>query len=98
MRSRIADARGIGLSQLNAWPDSDRDNAVGLRLYESEIHGDCGVHPSVWDPRIGGRPDAIRAVWRHCRACEVLEGAQKTGPPDPETLGWHLELEHVDHT
>lgn len=93
MRLRIADAAGIGLSEFNARPDSDRDAAIGLRLFDAEVHNDCGVHRDVWDPRRGGHPNAIVAVWRHCRACEVLERARKAGPPEPDIPGWHLELQ-----
>lgn len=52
------------------------------------------MHPSVWKPELGGHRDAVIAVWRHCRVCEVSQRAQKAGPPHPDLPGWHLVLEH----
>ena len=63
-------------------------------MFRAETCEKCNVHPSVWDPRLGGDQNALVAVWRHCRICEVLARAEKAGPPDKETPGWHLTLKH----
>jgi hypothetical protein len=92
-RLEIADHHHLPTSELSDWDRGDLDDAIGLRAFKAECCGTCGFHPSVTDRRLGGHPDALRAVWRHCRICEVLERARKAGPPDKEDPGWHLVLE-----
>lgn len=82
------------LSALDDMDPDDRDAALGLRLYNAEVCGDCGVHPSAWKPELGGDMNAVVPVWKHCRVCELIEHARKAGPPDPDTPGWHLTLKH----
>lgn len=81
------------LSEFNDWHDDDRDSALGLRLFRAESCAECQIHPSVWKPELGGRPDAVVPVWKHCRVCELLANARKAGPPS-EDPGWHLSLKH----
>lgn len=38
--------------------------------------------------------DAVVAVWKHCRVCEVVARATSAGPPEPDLPGWHLVLQH----
>lgn len=93
-RVQVADDYGIPLSELSDWHPSDKEAPVGLRIFKGESCPDCGTHPSVWKPSLGGEMDALVAVWRHCRPCELLARARDAGPPDPETPGWRLVLEH----
>lgn len=81
------------LSEFSDWPVDDREAAVGLRLHKAELCGDCGIHPSVWKTDLGGDPNAVVPVWKHCRVCELVELARKAGPPS-EDPGWHLTLKH----
>lgn len=62
-------------------------------MHRSESCDTCGIHPSVWKPDLGGHPNAVVAVWRHCRVCELIEQAREAGPPGEEH-GWHLTLQH----
>ncbi|HEX6516494.1 MAG TPA: hypothetical protein VF049_13055 [Nocardioidaceae bacterium] len=81
------------LSEFSQLAPDDRDAALGLRLFNAETCGDCGIHPSVWKPELGGHRDAVVPVWKHCRVCELVEQARKAGPPT-EDPGWHLTLKH----
>lgn len=47
----------------------------------------------MWKPELGGHNDAVIAVWKHCRVCEVAARAEKAGPPHPDLPGWHLVLQ-----
>ncbi len=79
---------------VSSWEQDDLDAAIGLQAHTGECCSGCGVHPSVWKPALGGRMDAIVAVWKHCRVCEVVARATSAGPPEPDLPGWHLVLEH----
>jgi hypothetical protein len=71
---------------------------VGLRTYKAECCSKCGTHPSVNQPGHGGDPNALVAVWKHCRTCELVEAAQEAGPPEPSIKGWHLVVQRRDGT
>jgi hypothetical protein len=73
------------------------DDHVGLRLFRGESCSVCGVHPSVWDPALGGHPNALIAVWKHCRVCEIQERALQAGPPNKDIPGYHLVLQRTHH-
>lgn len=47
----------------------------------------------MWKPELGGEPNAVVPVWKHCRVCELIEKAREAGPPT-EDPGWHLTLKH----
>jgi hypothetical protein len=95
MRLRIADAHGIGLSEFNARPDSDRDAAIGLRLYDADVHADCGVHRSEWDERLGGHRDASsRSGGTAGRArCWSAPGRPARPTPTPRAGTWSSNVE-----
>lgn len=94
---QVADDYRIPLSELAGWDPSDKEIPIGLRMYRSECCPDCSTHPSTWKPDLGGDLNALVAVWKHCRPCELLAQARAAGPPDPETPGWHLTLQHAKH-
>lgn len=41
--------------------------------------------------------NALVAVWRHCRICEVTSNAHDAGPPQDPKHGWYLTLRPKDH-
>jgi hypothetical protein len=91
---QLADRYQLPHSEVANWDRPDLDDAIGLQIYKGQCCDGCGTHPSVWKRDLGGHPDAIRAVWKHCRICEISERARKAGPPHPDLPGWHLVLEH----
>ena len=95
-RLEVADDYQLPLSEFNSWEVDDQAAAVGKRLFEHEKCGECGVHPTVWNPALGGHPNAMVAVWKHCRVCELIAQAREAGPPagDGTQHGWHLTLQH----
>ena len=44
---------------------------------------------------MGGHPHRVVPTWKFCRVCELIEQAQKAGPPS-DSGGWHLTLTFND--
>lgn len=89
------------LGEFMDWHPHDRDTAVALRSWHAEECGDCGVHPSVWKPALGGHRNAVVARWEFCRVCETIDQAKDAGPPTrgETTHGWRLRLTNTNaHT
>lgn len=93
----LADDYKLPVSEFSSWPTDDLDAAVGGRMFKAESCSNCGTHPSVWNPNRGGHPNALVAVWKHCRVCELIAQAEDAGPPVPEIKGWRISLEHTQH-
>lgn len=79
-----------------AWDADDREALDQLHGWQAERCPECQIHPSVWNPKLGGNRNAVVAEWRFCRVCELIGQARAAGPPtdqDPPH-GWHLALNH----
>lgn len=102
-RVETADRYGLPVSEVSSWGPDDRAAVHGLAVHRGECCSDCGTHPSVWDRKQGGHPNALVPVWKFCRVCELI-GASQTSPPphvlDPDKKvkpGWRMVLQHQDH-
>lgn len=90
----------LGVGAYLAWHPDDRDADLALRVHRGETCDGCGVHPSVWQPELGGRRNALVPRWRFCQICHLVGKAREAGPPRNPDLprnasqseGWHLYL------
>lgn len=82
-------------SEFLGWEPDDREALLELKAWEAESCNDCGIHPSLWDRKLGGHPNRVVPTWRFCRVCELVGQADKAGPP-VEGPGWHLGLKFND--
>jgi hypothetical protein len=78
-------------SHFLGWEVDDREALREHQVWQSESCSECGVHPSYWDPRLGGHRNRVVATWKFCRVCELIEQAKAAGPPS-KAGGWHLTL------
>lgn len=89
----------IPFGDLLQWHPHDRQVAIAHRAYQAEECPECGVHPSVWNSKLGGHRNAIVPEWVFCRVCELIAQARAAGPPadTKEAPGWRLSLRHHNH-
>lgn len=82
-----------------SWPAESRDAAEHLAIRQAEACVGCGVHREVWDPDLGGHPNAVTVEYEQCRVCELEEIAKEAGPPKgPDgspRKGMHLVIREV---
>jgi hypothetical protein len=56
---------------LRDWTPQDRDKAIWWQVRKSQMCPSCGTRDSEWDEAEGGSRHAYKAVFTHCRGCEV---------------------------
>lgn len=86
---------GLPHSHFLGWDEDDREALHEHKLWQAESCDQCGVHPSLWNRKLGGHPNRVVATWKFCRVCELIEQARKAGPPS-QSGGWHLTLKVND--
>lgn len=90
----VAASYNMPVGEFHELHPHDQDSMLAHRAYRADCCDQCGTHPSVWKPSLGGHPNAVVAEWMFCRVCEVIANARDAGPPgqdgDTTPPGWHL--------